>query len=164
MVLPTTTIAQTDSLFFYFQGKAWSEEINYPPKPDSVYFTWTGTYALENSPVAVTIPFKRGKESGVYRAFYPNGRLMIFAVYGWGGLHGDWTEYDELGAIQVKGQFRDGLRDGPWIFKKEGIRGKYKKGQKNGKWKYYEQGVLTKIEKYRKGSLRTGGTFQLKNR
>ena len=119
---------------------------------------------MDSTKIAVLLPYKRGKPSGLFRAFYPDGSLLIRAVYGWGSLHGDWTEYDEDGIITVKGQYRDGLRDGKWVFRRDGIRGKYKNGLKHGKWKYYNGKTITRVEKYYKGNPRTGGTFRFNNR
>lgn len=119
-----------------------------------------GRYAYDTTRIAVVIDHKRGTPSGVYRAYYPDGEPLIFAVYGWGSLHGDWTEYDPAGRVMLKGQYRMGKREGLWAFRKEGIVGHYRDGLAHGRWKYYDaQGRLMRSERYRKGKLAQGGTF-----
>lgn len=152
--------AQPDSLFIPENGNTVAYPVTYPPLPNGLEpFLRVGKYAFDTTRTAVTINYKRGKPSGIYRAFYPNGKQLIFAVYGWGSLHGDWTEYGPDGHIAVKGQYRMGKRDGTWAFRDQGIVGHYKHGLKNGKWKYYTNGQLVKREKWRKGKLQQGGTF-----
>ena len=85
-------------------------------------------------------------------------------MYGFGSLHGDWTEYDEFGRVTVKGQYRDGLRDGPWAFRTQGILGHYKKGLRHGKWKYFENGRMVRVEKYRDDKLLQGSQYRFGGR
>lgn len=151
--------AQPDSLYITAGGVSTAYGVVYGQKPDAERFRLTGKYAYDTTRTAVLLDFKRGKPSGVYRAFYPDGKPLIFAVYGWGSLHGDWTEYDPFGRITVKGQYRNGKRDGTWAFRSEGIVGHYKEGEKHGRWKYYENGKLVRKEKWRKGKPKQGGTF-----
>lgn len=155
--------AQPDSLFVTERDSTMAYAVVYPPLPDLPAFTLIGTYAMDSSRVAVRLGYKRGKPCGTYRAFYPDGQQLIFAVYGWGYLHGDWVEYDPFGRITVKGQYRNGQRDGTWAFRPQGIVGHYKDGLKNGSWKYYENDKLVRKEKWRKGVLREGSTFLFGN-
>ncbi len=151
--------AQPDSLFITDHGNTTAYAVVYGPKPAAERFRLVGKYAFDTTRTAVQIDFKRGKPSGIYRAFYPDGKQLLFAVYGWGSLHGDWTEYAPTGIITVKGQYRMGKRDGTWAFRDQGIVGHYKEGLKHGRWKYYEDGKLVRKEKWRKGELKQGGTF-----
>lgn len=152
--------AQFDSLHFEFEGRSWSEKIQYPPKPDTNYFVWQGSYPGNLNQTAITIPYKRGKPSGLVRAYYPNGQKLFRVVYGWGKLHGDWIEFDESGTVTVKGQYRDDLRHGVWYFAKERLRGKYRKGKKHGKWKYYSGRRVVAIEKFFRGRFKSRRTFR----
>lgn len=152
--------AQPDSLYITDNGTTTAYAVVYAPLPEGMTpFLRVGKYAFDTTRTAVTLNYKRGKPSGVYRAFYPDGKQLIFAVYGWGSLHGDWAEYDHTGRITVKGQYRQGKREGTWAFRDQGIVGHYKDGQKHGKWKYYQNGKLVRSEKWRKGQLKQGGTF-----
>lgn len=159
LVAGTMAFAQPDSLYITTDGHVQAYAVVYGPLQPVERFRRTGHYAFDTARTAVTIDYKRGKPSGIYRAFYPNGKQLLFAVYGWGSLHGDWTEYAPDGRITVKGQYRQGKREGTWAFRDQGIVGHYKDGQQHGRWKYYEDGKLTKREKWRKGELRQGGTF-----
>lgn len=159
LLLGTGLHAQPDSLYITENGTTVAYAVQYDDLQDTERFRRTGRYAFDTSRVAVQIDYKRGKPSGIYRAFYPDGKQLLFAVYGWGSLHGDWTEYDPMGRITVKGQYRMGKRSGTWAFRAQGIVGHYKDGRKHGAWKYYENGKLVKKEKWRKGELIPGHTF-----
>lgn len=156
------SFAQPDTLFIQSGDTLFEMAVVYEPLQDKEQFTRFGHFANDSTRVAVRVDYKRGKPSGIYRAYYPDGRPLIFAVYGWGSLHGDWTEYDEFGRISVKGKYRDGAREGTWAFRQQGIVAKYKDGEKHGKWKYYANGKLVRIEKYHKGTLVQGGSFNIR--
>ncbi|MGV9011825.1 MAG: toxin-antitoxin system YwqK family antitoxin [Flavobacteriales bacterium] len=159
LLLTGSLCAQPDSLYITTNDTSVAYAVRYGPMQTVERFRLVGKYAFDTTRTAVQIDYKRGKPSGIYRAYYPDGKPLIFAVYGWGSLHGDWTEYDPLGRITVKGQYRMGKRDGTWAFREQGIVGHYKDGQKQGSWKYYENGKLVRKEKWRKGQIKQGGTF-----
>lgn len=161
LILTRLAWTQPDTLYVPSGDTLFSFPVVYGPLLDVEQYTRIGHFAHDTAHVAVQLGYKRGKPSGVYRAFYPDGRPLIFAVYGWGSLHGDWTEYDEFGRIAVKGQYRDGLRDGTWAFRKQGIVGKYKDGLEHGKWKFYANGKLVRIEKYHRGTAVQGGSHNV---
>lgn len=142
-------MAQPDSLFILERGAVVAYAVTYPATHPNGDYTLEGRYAMDTSRIAVRLGFKRDKPCGVYRAWYPDGAPLIFAVYGWGYLEGDWTEYAQDGHITVKGRYKQGLRDGTWAFRDQGIIGHYKDGKKQGKWKYYENGHLVRFERYR---------------
>lgn len=145
--------AQPDTLYVPSQGQVIPLAVVYDPPPPQTDFRARGHYAYDTTLLAVELDHKQGKPCGLYRAYYPDGRPLIFAVYGFDRLHGDWAEYDERGRIAVKGQYRDGLRDGVWAFRADGIVGHYKKGEMHGKWKYYVNGRVARIDKYHHNAL-----------
>ena len=153
LLLLGQTRAQPDSLYVSEQGGSVAYAVRYPPLGTAESFTHEGRYAMDTSRIAVRLGYKRGKPCGVYRAWYPDGALMIFAVYGWGYLNGDWTEYAPDGHIAIKGTYKQGKRDGVWAFRDQGITGHFKDGKKHGKWKYYENGQRVRFERYRNGEL-----------
>lgn len=152
--------AQPDTLYVPSGDTTYAYPLVHAPLSDAEAFVRTSRYAFDTARVAATVSYRRGKPSGVYRAYYPDGRPLIFAVYGWGSLHGDWTEYDEQGRITLKGQYRTGRREGTWSFRDQGVVGKYKDGLPHGKWRYYEDGRLARTEKWYKGKLQQGGTYR----
>lgn len=159
-LLSMALAAQPDTLLVPSGDTVYRFAVVYEPMQDKEQFKRVGRYAYDTARVAVQLDYKRGKPSGVYRAFFPEGQPLIFAVYGWGSLNGDWTEYDEFGKVTIKGRYASGLRDGIWAFRAQGIVGHYRKGKKDGKWKYYDRnGYLLKTEKYQDDVLITGGTF-----
>lgn len=156
---PSLLLAQPDTLWIPTSGAVVPHAVVYEPvRPDPQYKR-IGKFAADTSKVAVSMDYKRGHASGVYRAYYPDGRPLVFAVYGWDSPHGDWTEYDEAGSISLKGQYRSGLRDGTWAFRKDGIVGQYKKGLKHGKWKYFQGEIPVRTEKYKKDKLKRTRTL-----
>ncbi len=162
LLLPFVSYAQPDTLWIPVEGTLVQYAVQYPHvRPDPQYKR-IGKFVSDTNRIAVELDYKRGTPSGVYRAYYPDGRPLIFAVYGWGSLHGDWTEYDERGQVSLKGQYRQGERDGPWSFRQAGILGHYKNGLKHGKWKYFENGVAVRSEKYRKDKLKRTRTFNIR--
>ena len=154
--------AQPDTLFVTEHGSTVAYAVAYGPLEQAESFTRVGRYAMDTARVAVRLGYKRGKPCGIYRAYYPDGAPLIFAVYGWGHLAGDWTEYAPDGRITVKGRYSEGLRDGPWAFREQGILGHYRKGRKHGKWKFYENGRLVRVERYRDDVLVPGSRFFLR--
>ncbi|HQV75196.1 MAG: hypothetical protein KBA60_08405 [Flavobacteriales bacterium] len=159
VVIGSSAIAQPDTLWVPDQDGVEPYAVHYAPVRMDPQYKRIGHFAFDTTKVAVELDYKRGQPSGIYRAFFPDGRPLIFAVYGFGSLHGDWTEYAEDGTVTLKGQYRQGKRDGPWAFRKEGIIGHYKKGEKHGKWKYFANGNQTRQEKFRKGALKRTRTF-----
>lgn len=152
-------LAQPDTLWIPTNGAMVPHAVVYEPVRMDPQYKRIGKFATDTNKVAVNLDYKRGHPSGVYRAYFPDGRPLIFAVYGWDAPHGDWTEYDEVGAISLKGQYRQGLRDGLWAFRQEGIVGHYKEGLKHGKWKYYENGRIRRTEYFKKDKLVRTRTF-----
>ncbi len=153
-VLPL--LAQPDTLYIPSGSDLFPYAVVYDPIEPAEQYKVIGRFADAPQQVAVELDHKRGKPSGVYRAYFPDGKPLIFAVYGWGSLHGDWTEYDEFGRIAVKGRYRDGLRDGRWAFRTLGIEGHYKDGLKHGKWKTFVEGRRSGVSRYRKERLLSG--------
>lgn len=151
--------AQPDTLWIPTSGTVVPHAVVYEPVRMDAQYKRIGKFAADTNTVAVSLDYKRGHPSGVYRAYYPDGRPLIFAVYGWDTPHGDWAEFDEVGAISLKGKYRQGLREGVWAFRKEGIVGHYREGRKHGKWKYYEAGRLLRTETFRKDTLVRTRTF-----
>lgn len=159
VLLGGNSLAQPDTLWVPVQGGVQPYAVRYEPVRMDPQYKRIGHFAFDTTKVAVELGYQRGQPSGIYRAFYPDGRPLIFAVYGFGSLHGDWTEYAEDGSITLKGQYRQGKRDGPWAFRTEGIIGHYKKGEKHGKWKYFLNGRQTRQEKFKKGALKRTKNF-----
>lgn len=152
--------AQPDTLYIPSGDTVYAFPLVHEPLRDTVAFVRTSRFAFDTTRTACTVSYKRGKPSGVYRAYFPDGRPLIFAVYGWGSLHGDWTEFDEQGRIVLKGQYRAGLREGTWAFRDKGIVGQYKDGMPHGRWRYYENGRLARVEKWYKGKLLQGSRYR----
>lgn len=152
--------AQPDTLFIPSGDTTYAFPLVHGPLQQEEAYLRTSRFAFDTTRVATTMSYRRGKPSGLYKAYYPDGRPLIVAVYGWGSLHGDWTEFDEQGRIALKGQYRMGVREGTWAFRAQGIVGEYKDGVPHGRWRYYEEGRLARVEKWHKGKLLQGSAYR----
>ena len=61
--------------------------------------------------------YKKGKPSGVYKAwYYPSGILAYEGRRKNGHIHGDYIGYREDGTIQAEGKFKKGFYNGVWKY------------------------------------------------
>lgn len=112
-------------------------------------------YYKENpEQIAYVKNYYYGKQSGIYKAFYPSGRIMIFAVYQRGMLNGDYTWFSPDGKVLIKAQYRDNIRHGYYANRLHHFQGRFRDGKRHGKWEfnvgssayrkaYYSEGKLT---------------------
>ena len=123
------------------------------------YYKKIAVFANDTSQVAIEKTFSNGHQNGVYKVYYPSGRLKVFTVYANDSINGEWTWYDTKGIILVKGVYVNGTKHGYWAYKSLKTYGRYKKGKKNGKW--YKKDVNDKKIKsyYKNGKLVKGEGF-----
>jgi len=116
----------------------------------------TAVFASDTSQVAIEKSFIKKRLSGVYKVYYPSGKLKIRTVYANNLLNGEWTYYDENGIIITKGNYFQGQKHGYWAYKSLNIYGRYKKGLKS--WRWFKVGVNNKRIKstYKNGLLVRG--------
>jgi hypothetical protein len=130
-----------------------------PQKSSSYYFKKIAVFADDTSQIAIEKTYTSYAQNGVYKVYYPSGRLKLKTVYANNKIYGEWTWYDEKGIILVKGKYKEGIKHGFWAYKSLKIYGRYKKGLKHKKWKrldenekkhfsYYKKGVLVRGEGY----------------
>lgn len=93
-------------------------------------------YAIDSNQLAYEKSYYLGRQSGLYKSYFPQGQLMELVVYQNGRRNGDYTRYDEGGAIVIKAKYRDDKLHGFWINRKKKIQGRYRNGLKQGKWEY----------------------------
>lgn len=55
-----------------------------------------------------------GYVNGMYKVYFPNGQLYLFANYTAGLLDGNWKVYDDNGVLKTKGKYLDGKKVGVW--------------------------------------------------
>ncbi|TSA28013.1 MAG: hypothetical protein D4R67_04975 [Bacteroidetes bacterium] len=82
---------------------------------------------------------KEGKPEGTWKWYYDSGQLLREENYYRGKKDGLSEEFDEEGILIEKGEYLDGLEDGPW-FQCVGDwcqRGSYRDGLRNGLWVAY---------------------------
>jgi len=124
------------------------------------YYKKVAVYANDTAQIAIEKTFNGMGQNGIYKVFYPSGRLMIQGVYANNKLIGDWTYYDEKGIIIIKGQYRNGVKHKYWAYKSIRTYGRYYKGLKYGKWKHYDENEKKLISHYKKGKLVKGVGFK----
>ena len=127
-----------------------------PVEKSTYYFKKIAVFANDTSQVAVEKSFNNFGQNGIYKVYYPSGRLKIMTVFANDKINGEWTYYDPSGIIITKGIYRNGVKHGYWAFKSLRIYGRYKKGLKNRKWKRFDQGETKHLSHYKNGVL-TGG-------
>ncbi|MEM8710622.1 MAG: hypothetical protein AAGG01_06695, partial [Planctomycetota bacterium] len=97
----------------------------------------------------------------------PDGRTVRFeTAAGTDGepvRHGDFRVFDGSGEWVVRGEYKNGVRDGSWFYRhRSGERlasGKYRGGERQGRWKFYfRSGELCAEGVFKKGVL--GGKWK----
>jgi len=126
----------------------------YQPTENSTYFyKKKAVFAESPSQIAIEKTFSNNHQNGVYKVYYPSGRLRIFSVFANDKLNGEWTWYNENGTILIKGEYKDGIKDGYWAYKYMRTYGRYKDGLKKGIWKHFDENNKKYKSFYRKGKL-----------
>lgn len=99
---------------------------------------------------------KKGKAQGVWKWYYESGNILREENYLNNKLDGIMTEYDDSSKVITKGEFIDGLKEGPWFMELQYYReeGNYKAGKRDGEWKHYftENGKLRFVGKFIDGT------------
>lgn len=114
----------------------------------SVFSKEIAVFANDTSKIAVEKNFTNNYQNGIYKAYYPSGRLMVLAIYANSKINGDYTYYDELGKILIKGKYRAGTKHGYWAYRYLNCYGKYFNGKKTGRWKCQSQEGEKFVTKY----------------
>ena len=105
--------------------------IYHPENTSSYYFKKIAVFANDTSQIAVEKSFTNYGQNGVYKVFYPNGRLKIKTVYANNKINGEWVYYNPKGVIITKGLYKNGVKHGYWAYKSIRTYGRYKNGYKN---------------------------------
>ena len=137
-----------------------SIQVIYQPTENSHYYhKKIAVFAADTSQIAIEKSYTNYGQNGIYKVYYPSGRLKIKTVYANDKINGEWTWYDQNGVILVKGIYKDGIKSGFWAYKSLKIYGKYSKGKRNGRW-YLQNPNQKKVKSfYKKGVLVKGSGF-----
>lgn len=80
---------------------------------------------------------------GIYREFYPNGKLFVEGQYQRGRQNGEWTFYFDNGQINRKSTYNNGQPEGAWdVFRADGTlsaKRSFKNGARHGEWITYDE-------------------------
>lgn len=156
---------------YYFEsGQEKSSGIYLENKKEGIW-----NYFYEDGSLKAQAFFNEGK--GHYKEFYPDGRLKTEGRNENEKSEGLWTYYHESGEIEARGEFQNGLRNGPWkYYHKNGqvaATGDFTNGEKTGVWTYYfpdgtisSEGQMTNDQRegfwklyYQTGEIKGEGKF-----
>jgi antitoxin component YwqK of YwqJK toxin-antitoxin module len=82
---------------------------------------------------------KKGRAQGPWKWYYESGNILREENYRNNLQDGLMTEYSDSGKVITKGEYLDGLKEGPWILELQEYReeGSYKADKRDGEWKHY---------------------------
>lgn len=116
-------------------------------------------FANDTSQVAIEKNTARGVQNGIYKVYYPSGKLKVKTVFSNGKINGEWTWYGEDGIILVKGVYEEGIKEGYWAYKYLKRYGRYKAGKRNKQWYTPDQNNKKIKSIYKNGVLVKGDGF-----
>lgn len=121
-------------VFYFENGVEKSTGIYFNGKKEGIW-----NYQFEEGTLKAQAYFDQG--DGVYKEFYPSGKIKMEGRNVDEESQGLWTYYYESGEIEAEGTFTNGLRNGFWqhYHKNSQVEaeGNFKEGEKDGIWKYY---------------------------
>ncbi len=95
---------------------------------------------------------KKGKAQGPWKWYHESGNILREETYRNGLQDGLMTEYSDSGKVITKGEYIDGMKEGPWMFELGSYReeGNYKADKWDGEWKSYytDNGKLRFVGKF----------------
>tara|TARA_B100000809_G_scaffold139066_2_gene136706 strand:+ start:1538 stop:2620 length:1083 start_codon:yes stop_codon:yes gene_type:complete len=160
LLIPFFTSAQVVDEIIQIDTTFETLKVVYKPEiTSSYYFKKVAVFADDTSKIAIEKSYTNYGQNGVYKVYYPNGRLKIKTVFANNKIYGEWTYYDENGLIIIKGLYRDGTKHGFWAYKSLMIYGRYKNGYKNKRWKRIDESENKYISHYKMGELKSGEGF-----
>lgn len=68
-----------------------------------------------NNQLAEQGQFNKGLKTGIWKSWFPNGKLQTVATWWDGSLKGNYLRYDDQGNLLESGNFRGNLKHGKWI-------------------------------------------------
>src|SRR3989339_1150598 len=90
---------------------------------------------FENGQPALRGGLEKKLRAGLWKHYYPNGKLMAEGIYVDGEKMGEWKFYYADERIKAQGEFVENLKHGTWYeFEKDGkkVAVKYNRGRKDG--------------------------------
>ena len=125
-----------DSLLIPYQGDSTWFGLQYAPQELLSHPAMRKAYFKDfPNQIAHTKYVYNGYVNGMYKIYYPNGKLYLFANYTAGLLDGSWKMFRENGELLIKGKYLDGKKIGAW---------KIDIGTKTERKEVYRNGILKK--------------------
>lgn len=103
--------------------------------------------------------FSNGKKQGEFRINYPTSpQVRKISNYSKDQLHGLYSEFHEDGTYIVKGEYKDDLKHGTWIYYQEnnkaGLYEQFQEGKLHGQYKQWHlNGNVAVVTNYQEGVM-----------
>lgn len=104
---------------------------------DTVNGREVAVYVKDTTTTAYIKHFYNGYQNGVYKSFYPNGKIMEKIIYQKDKKNGEYVLFSYSGMIMIKGVYKDDVKNGFWADRVNMIYGRYKNGKRHKRWKWY---------------------------
>ncbi|MDF1672577.1 MAG: hypothetical protein P1U41_03680 [Vicingaceae bacterium] len=162
MLLPIYSTSQIVDEKIQLDTISESIQVIYRPtvtNPSTHYSKKVAVFASDTSQIAIEKTYLKGVKNGIYKVYYPTGRLKVKTVFANDKINGEWTWYDKEGIILVKGIYVNNIKHGYWAYKHLKIYGRYKNGKRNKMW-YTPDANNKKVKsQYKNGLLVKGDGF-----
>ncbi len=132
-----------------------------PTETESYYQKKIAVFANNTSQIAIEKTYARGVQNGIYKAYYPDGKIKVKTVYANGKINGEWTWYNPEGKILIKGIYVDGVKHGYWAYKNIKTYGRFKKGLMHRTWYVLDANQYKTKSTYKNGELVKGDGVSL---
>lgn len=162
MMLPFFTTAQVVEEKIQLDTTSEFIQIIYRPtvtNPSTHYSKKVAVFASDTSQIAIEKTYLRGVKNGIYKVYYPSGRLKVKTVFANDKFNGEWTWYDREGTILVKGVYVNNVKHGYWAYKYLKIYGRYKNNKRHKMWHTIDANNKKVKSVYKKGELVKGKGF-----
>ena len=145
--------SRASSHVFHVNGKNKAIGLYHKEQKDSLW-----RYFNEDETLISEVFYKDGKQHGIVKDYFPNGKLLQEQEFDNGVKHGFWKQYFVDGKIKQITYYQKGKRQGEYKMNqpdgKPFIEGKYVNDLREGNWFHYgSTGKLERIETYKEGQL-----------
>lgn len=132
------SFAQTKETFI-FENDTTTYTVKIVSIENGHYIKETAYFTDNPSKIAFERNFLNGNQNGLFKLYYPNGKIKVKAIFYNNKLNGELSVYRNDGYLTIKGEYKNGLKHGYWAYRLKKCYGRYKHNLRNGKWKCFNQ-------------------------
>lgn len=145
---------------FHRNGKLMAEGKYFQQKKDSIW----NYYSEYDGVLLSTEIYIETKKQGVWKNFYPDGRVAEEITYENNFKNGSWKRFHTDATVKLEGNYQNDLKEGSFkLFhpnEQLELSGTYENGLQNGLWTQFDdKGKKLKEEIYKKGKLISESKF-----